>query len=121
MAGKRFFIAGLFLLLLMGCAEYESTGFIYPNTVTANGDGVNETWCITYVQEGLQDTLTSFTLKIYNAGNHEIYSTESNTLLTCWDDMPGNIEPGTYYFVVNYFLVNDATEKTFWGEFKIVK
>lgn len=120
MAGRIYMLI-LSILLLNGCARFENTGFLYPDTVTMNGDGLNETWGISYVQTTSNDTLLSLTLKIYNQHNDEVFFIETKSTLVHWYPKPGAMSPGMYYFKVTYEVSSAPGEKKlFWGEFKLI-
>jgi len=69
---------------------------IVVNAFTPNGDGVNDTWKIEYL-----DTYPGSTVDIYNRQGERVYS--SVGYASAWDGrFKGNVLPtGTYYYIIN--------------------
>ncbi len=99
-----------------GClAEAEikvivKTEFDIPNTFTPNGDGINDTWIIPYVN------YVNSTLKVYNRQGQLVYSATNYN--NNWDGTSdGKVLPwGAYYYVI---VANQNT--TISGNINIVK
>lgn len=69
---------------------------IVVNAFTPNGDGINDTWTIKYL-----DTYPGNTVDIYNRQGEKVYS--SVGYASPWDGRyHGNVLPtGTYYYIIN--------------------
>lgn len=69
---------------------------IVVNAFTPNGDGINDTWTIKYL-----DTYPGNTVDIYNRQGERVYS--SVGYASPWDGrFKGNVLPtGTYYYIIN--------------------
>jgi gliding motility-associated-like protein len=69
---------------------------IIVNAFTPNGDGINDTWTIKYL-----DTYPGNTVDIYNRQGEKVYS--SVGYASPWDGRyRGNVLPtGTYYYIIN--------------------
>lgn len=99
-----------------GClAEAEikvivKTEFDIPNTFTPNGDGINDTWIIPYIN------YVNSTLKVYNRQGQLVYSVTNYK--NNWDGTSdGKVLPwGAYYYVI---VANQNT--TISGNINIVK
>ncbi|HEX7367203.1 MAG TPA: PKD domain-containing protein [Pelobium sp.] len=83
-----------------GC-EAKSTVFVkvlqfpeIPNTFTPNGDGVNDTWVIKYL-----DSYPNATIKIFNRYGNEVFSANK---YVAWDGkLNGAYVPqGMYYYII---------------------
>ncbi|BAU53895.1 hypothetical protein MgSA37_02066 [Mucilaginibacter gotjawali] len=74
---------------------------VIPNTFTPNGDGINDTWNIKYL-----DTYSTCTVQIFNRYGESVYS--SIGYGTPWDGTfkGAKLPTGTYYYVIN--LKNDT-------------
>lgn len=106
-------------LLYYGCASYDHTGFLYPNTVTLNQDALNESWKLTYIPSEPGETLHSFRLDIYDAYNQRVFT--SDMYQNDWD-IPLHTPPGVFYFIVEYAISSQPEQvKTFWGEFTVIQ
>jgi len=72
-----------------------------PNTFTPNGDGINDTWNIKYL-----DSYTTCTVQIFNRYGENVFS--SIGYGTPWDGTykGAKLPTGTYYYVIN--LKNDT-------------
>ncbi|MFD0766763.1 gliding motility-associated C-terminal domain-containing protein [Mucilaginibacter lutimaris] len=85
-----------------GCSVYDDVFVnvlkkpIVVNAFTPNGDGINDTWGIKYL-----DTYPGNTVDIYNRQGEKVYS--SVGYATPWDGRyRGNVLPtGTYYYIIN--------------------
>jgi gliding motility-associated-like protein len=73
------------------------------NTFTPNGDGVNDTWNIKYL-----DSYSSSTIKIFNRYGKEVFKADKYT--EPWDGKLNGIElpEGTYYYIIT---ANNGTLK----------
>jgi gliding motility-associated-like protein len=69
---------------------------VIVNAFTPNGDGINDTWTIKYL-----DTYPGNTVDIYNRQGEKVYS--SAGYASPWDGrFKGNVLPtGTYYYIIN--------------------
>lgn len=69
---------------------------IISNTFTPNGDGVNDTWAIKYL-----DSYISLSLKVYNRYGTEVFKTDNYA--NPWDGTKdGNPLPdGMYYYIIS--------------------
>ncbi len=69
---------------------------VIPNTFTPNGDGVNDTWEIKYLNQ-----YPACTVKVFNRAGEMVYSSVGYSIP--WDGRyQGNILPvGTYYYIVD--------------------
>lgn len=74
---------------------YETTDLIIPNIITPNGDGVNDTWVVQYL-----DNLDNYVLSIYARGGTLVYKTSAYN--DDWDGtMDGDDLPeGTYWYTI---------------------
>jgi len=74
---------------------------VIPNTFTPNGDGINDTWNIKYL-----DAYTTCTVQIFTRYGENVYS--SIGYGTPWDGTfkGSKLPTGTYYYVIN--LKNDS-------------
>ncbi|MGY4537336.1 gliding motility-associated-like protein [Mucilaginibacter sp. UYNi724] len=87
---------------LNGCAAYDEVFVkvlkkpIVVNTFTPNGDGINDTWGIKYL-----DTYPGNTVDVYNRQGEKVYS--SVGYASPWDGRyRGTVLPtGTYYYIIN--------------------
>jgi len=85
-----------------GCTAYDDIFVkvlkkpIVVNAFTPNGDGINDTWTIKYL-----DTYPGNTVDIYNRQGEKVYS--SVGYASPWDGrFNGNVLPtGTYYYIIN--------------------
>jgi gliding motility-associated-like protein len=97
---------------LQGCATSRkvnvtvlpSTEVVIPDLYTPNGDGVNDTWEVPFLQP-----LTDYTVRIFSRGGLEVWNTE--LYQNDWDGThykTGKILPdGTYYYIIR---LADGTE-----------
>jgi gliding motility-associated-like protein len=69
---------------------------VVPNTFTPNGDGVNDTWDIKYL-----NTYPNVTVEIFNRYGSKMYF--SNGYPVPWDGRfnGGDLPVGTYYYIIN--------------------
>lgn len=69
---------------------------VIPNTFTPNGDGINDTWDIKYL-----DTYPGNTVDIYNRYGEKVYSSVGYTVP--WDGTykGANLPMDTYYYIIN--------------------
>jgi gliding motility-associated-like protein len=76
---------------------YETQNLIIPNVITPNGDGINDFWVITYL-----DNLSNYTLSVYARGGTLIFRTDSYN--NDWDGtMDGDDLPeGTYWYTIHH-------------------
>ncbi len=67
-----------------------------PNTFTPNGDGINDTWNIKYL-----DTYPGNTVEIFNRYGKKVYSCIGYSIP--WDGRYNGTElpPGTYYYIID--------------------
>jgi len=76
---------------------YETLDLGIPNIITPNGDGVNDTWVISYL-----DNLESYTLSLFARGGTVIFTTDNYA--NDWDGtMDGDDLPeGTYWYSLRH-------------------
>jgi gliding motility-associated-like protein/uncharacterized repeat protein (TIGR01451 family) len=86
--------------------------FNIPNVFTPNGDGMNDTWEIT----GIQEFFTSNRLLIVNRWGIEVFKTENYA--NEWDG--GNLNEGTYFYQLTGVRL-DGKEEVFKGYVTIIK
>jgi gliding motility-associated-like protein len=69
---------------------------VIPNTFTPNGDGINDTWDIKYLDE-----YTNCTINIFDRYGQKVYT--SNGYGTPWDGKYRGIDlpAGTYYYIIS--------------------
>ena len=69
---------------------------IIPNAFTPNGDGINDTWDIKYL-----DAYPNCLVNVYNRYGQKVFSSVGYGL--SWDGKSGsgNLPTGTYYYVIN--------------------
>jgi len=69
---------------------------VIPNAFTPNGDGINDTWNIKYL-----DTYPGNTVDIYNRYGEKVYS--SIGYAVPWDGTykGANLPTDTYYYIIN--------------------
>ncbi len=69
---------------------------VIPNAFTPNGDGINDTWNIKYI-----DTYPGNTVDVFNRYGEKVYSSIGYS--TPWDGtFRGTpLPPGTYYYIIN--------------------
>jgi gliding motility-associated-like protein len=67
-----------------------------PNVFTPNGDGINDTWEIKYL-----DSYPNATIGIYNRYGQQVYKSKSYS--KSWDGTYNNkpLPVGTYYYIIN--------------------
>jgi gliding motility-associated-like protein len=91
-----------------GCTAIDSAKIevvlppvVIPNTFTPNGDGINDTWDIKYL-----DSYPGCTVQIFNRWGRQIYT--SNGYGIPWDGTYKGKElpAGTYYYVINLKDIN---------------
>ena len=75
--------------------------FGIPNAFTPNGDGINDTWHIQFL-----DSYQNCTVNIFNRTGQSVYN--SNGYAAPWDGtLRGTALPaGTYYYVINLKTIN---------------
>ena len=83
-----------------------------PNVITPNGDGVNDVFKITAIDEGV---LNNVSLVVYNRWGKKVY--ESSNYQNDWD--ASNLSDGTYYYVLSF--VSPRGEEKFNGSLTILK
>jgi gliding motility-associated-like protein len=95
---------------------YKTDDLIIPNVITPNGDGANDTWVITYLEN-----LSDYVLSIYARGGSLVYKTTNYN--NDWsgvgikgDDLPA----GTYWYSIHGTDTNQE-EITFKGYIEIVR
>jgi gliding motility-associated-like protein len=73
-----------------------------PNTFTPNGDGVNDTWTIKYL-----DLYTTCIVRIYDRWGHKLYHSTGYGIP--WDGTYNNrpLPTGTYYYLID---LNDGSK-----------
>jgi gliding motility-associated-like protein len=69
---------------------------VVPNTFTPNGDGVNDTWVIKYL-----DSYPNVTVEIFNRYGSKMYFSKGYPIP--WDGRynGGDLPVGTYYYIIN--------------------
>jgi gliding motility-associated-like protein len=84
-------------ILTITPAVKEPEGLKIPNTFTPNGDGVNDTWKITWLANKYPNCL----LNIYNRNGLIVFS--SRGYASEWDGTYNNVAVpvGTYYYLIN--------------------
>jgi len=73
-----------------------TVGTFIPNTFTPNGDGINDTWNIKYLE-----FYPNCTVEVYNRWGEKVYSSIGYTVP--WDGKykGDNLPTGTYYYIIN--------------------
>ena len=75
---------------------YETTDLIIPNVITPNGDGVNDAWVVTYL-----DNLDNYVLSIYARGGTLVLKTSSYNNDWYGTNVDGDDLPeGTYWYTI---------------------
>ncbi len=79
-----------------------------PNTISPNGDNINDTWII----EGIENYPNSI-LHIYSRWGQEVFQTTGYSSSKAWDGRlkSGELAEGVYYYVLDLELDNGATYK----------
>jgi len=69
---------------------------IMPNAFTPNGDGINDTWEIKYL-----DSYPGSTVNVFNRYGQKVFT--STGYATPWDGRSGNgsLNPGVYYYIID--------------------
>ncbi len=88
---------------IFGCASQDAVnvkvvdGIFVPNAFTPNGDGLNDTWSIPYLDPGLNADV-----KIFNRWGQLVYHTSAGKVL--WDGTLNSVpQPaGVYIYVVTF-------------------
>lgn len=77
---------------------YETLDLIIPNVITPNGDGVNDTWVITFL-----DNLDNYTLTIFARGGSILAQYDGN-YDDSWDGTyeGDDLPEGTYWYTIRY-------------------
>jgi gliding motility-associated-like protein len=95
---------------------YETVDLVIPNVITPNGDGANDTWVVTYL-----DNLEDYVLSIYARGGSLVFKT--NNYGNDWsgvgidgDDLPA----GTYWYTI-HGTDTEGEDITFKGYIEIVR
>ncbi len=84
----------------------EAFGFLIPNVVTPNGDGLNDTFAF-------EAQLSSFNLVLFNRWGREVYRKDRYDYSWNGDDVPGGV-----YF---YYLYEIEREKEYTGWVQLIK
>lgn len=81
---------------LPGTLTISPAGLVIPNTFTPNGDGINDTWNIKYL-----DFYTQCTVDIFSRYGQKVYHSVGYSVP--WDGTykGSALPPGTYYYVIN--------------------
>ncbi len=81
---------------------------IIPNTISPNGDNINDTWII----EGIENYPNSI-LHIYSRWGQEVFQTTGYSKSKAWDGAlkSGELAEGVYYYVLDLELDNGAIYK----------
>lgn len=89
---------------------------VAPNTFTPNGDGVNDTWEILYVENFPKIKIT-----IYDRWGQQVYKTIGYPASKWWDGTRGGqkLPASTYYYVIS-LSVDAVKEKLITGSVTIV-
>ncbi|MEZ5008988.1 MAG: gliding motility-associated C-terminal domain-containing protein [Chitinophagales bacterium] len=75
---------------------YETTDLIIPNVITPNGDGVNDAWVVTYL-----NNLDNYVLSIYARGGTLVLKTSSYNNDWYGTNVDGDDLPeGTYWYTI---------------------
>jgi len=79
-----------------GVLTITPTGLVFPNTFTPNGDGINDTWVVKFVEY-----FPKCTIDIFNRAGAKMFS--SVGYKQEWDGKVGGnpVPAGTYYYVIN--------------------
>ena len=82
-----------------------SDTIIIPNTITPNGDGVNDDWVILNI-----DKFPSTDVKVYNRWGQIVFNTVGYTLQNKWDGTRNGtaLPAGTYYYIID--INSDASD-----------
>jgi len=74
----------------------QDPSVVVPNTFTPNGDGINDTWNIKFL-----DSYPNCTVKIYNRYGENVYSSVGYGI--AWNGTYRGIQlpQGTYYYIIN--------------------
>jgi gliding motility-associated-like protein len=73
-----------------------SIDIVIPNAFTPNGDGINDTWDIKYI-----DTYPGCTIQIYNRYGQNVYSSIGYGIPWNGTYRGANLPTGTYYYIIN--------------------
>ena len=84
-----------------GCAVADEVNVtvhidpMIPNVFSPNGDGINDTWSIKYLE-----TFVKATIRIFNRGGQQVFF--SNQYTTPWDGRFHNVDVpvGVYYYII---------------------
>jgi len=79
-----------------GLLTVKAQPIVMTNTITPNGDGINDTWEIKYISE-----YPNCTVEILNRYGKKVYY--SNGYVKAWDGKlnGANLPIGTYYYIIN--------------------
>lgn len=87
--------------------------FTFYNGISPNGDGKNEKWIVDGLDEFKDNELT-----IYNRWGDEIFKSKGYSSANAWDG--GNLNQGTYFYVLKVNDVNGAA-KVYKGYITLIK
>lgn len=99
-----------------GCYEHSMVfinvvaSTIIPSGFTPNGDGINDTWVIPYLQACPKAHVT-----IFNRWGSKVFETDKDYYLHPWTGRSktgGALPMGTYYYVIEYNDSNETPTKT---------
>jgi gliding motility-associated-like protein len=85
-----------------GCTNSDSVHVIVsikfkvPNVFTPNGDGINDSWVIQYL-----DTYPGLTLEVYSRSGERVYNRREGALAWNGTFKGKPLPPGTYYWIIN--------------------
>lgn len=86
---------------------------IYPNIVTADGDGINDDFRLLNPNTTVVQAFENFSCKIFGRWGQELG--EFNDLLGFWD--PADFNTGTYFYIVEYDKVGGNETYKYEGSF----
>ncbi len=81
---------------LPGILNVVAAGIIIPNTFTPNGDGINDTWNIKYIEN-----YPNCTIDIFNRYGTKLYTSVGYPIPWGGKYNGANLPVGTYYYIIN--------------------
>ena len=81
---------------LPGVLNVVAAGIIIPNTFTPNGDGINDTWNIKYIEN-----YPNCTIDIFNRYGTKLYTSVGYPIPWGGKYNGANLPVGTYYYIIN--------------------
>ena len=86
---------------------------IYPNIVTADGDGINDDFRLLNSNTAVVQAFENFSCKIFSRWGQE--QGEFNDVLGFWD--PSDFNTGTYFYIVEYSKIGSNEVFKYEGAF----